>query len=90
MRLALLMSLSILLAGCNSDPKPPRVVTHYEAVKVDLPAELLRCAHAPDPAMLTGVRFAAGREKAKRYTKALVLANYRNCQKIHAIKRIVR
>ena len=90
MRLTILMILSTLLIGCSStQPKPPKVVIKYQTVKADIPAELLRCEKAPNANMLKTVRFLKGKSQAKAYTKQLVLTNYKNCQKIKAIKKLV-
>lgn len=88
--LMILSTLLIVLTGCsNKAPTPPKVVVKYKTVKTDIPAELLRCAKAPSADILKGVTFLKGADKAKRYTKKLVLTNYKNCQKIKAIKKLV-
>ena len=83
----LLISL-IALTGC-SVKNPAPTVTKYKFVNSDIPQELLRCEKAPNPNILRGVAFLKGANKAKRYTKALVLTNYKNCQKLKAIKKLV-
>jgi len=88
MRLTTLMSLSTLLVGCSSTPTIQPV--RYETVRIqDIPMELLRCEKAPNPNILKKVRFLKGKEEAKLYTKRLVLTNYKNCQKLKAIKKLV-
>lgn len=83
----ILSILLIVLTGCSTNPTP--AITKYKFVDNDIPAELLRCEKAPNPNILRGVSFLRGAKKAKRYTKALVLTNYKNCQKIKAIKKLV-
>ncbi len=88
--LMILLTLLIVLTGCTKPtPAPKKVVVSYQTVKTDIPAELLRCAKAPNADILRGVTFLKGADKAKRYTKRLVLTNYKNCQKIKAIKKLV-
>jgi hypothetical protein len=65
-------------------------VTNYKVVKEEIPRELLKYSPSPDPAMLKGVEICKGKDKAEAYTKALVKANYRNIQRIKAIRKLVK
>jgi len=84
----ILSILLIVLTGCSTKVPAP-IITKYRLVNNDIPQELLRCEKAPNPNILRGVSFLKGAKKAKTYTKDLVLTNYKNCQKIKAIKKLV-
>jgi hypothetical protein len=80
-----------MLTGCGNLFNPnPKVVTHFKIVKTDIPDELLTPATPPDASVLVGVKVCKGADALTTYGKALVLCNYKNTQKLYAIKELIR